>query len=545
MAYLNPDFGIKNVEKFESNRLIGANSMFNKMKVGAKTLKDDVALTALYPAARARKIDKDRVEKALANGNEEELRELSNLFFKKSGIYSRLCRYMAYLYRYDMFVTPIVYDEKLRTSNPSKIIEGWYKSCKLLENCKLKKLFGSIALKVMRQGCFYGYKLEQKEAVYLQELPVGYCRSRYQYNGKPAVELNVKFFDDCFSDNDYRLRVVKMFPKEVQKAYVAYKKGTLPKDMQSDDRGWVLLDPNLAVKFNLGGSDIPLFASVIPHLIDLEDAQALDKKKMMQQIMKIIIQKFPMNKNGEIIFDVDDMNAFHNMAVSMVGDTIGVDVLSTLADIQVADMSDKGNINAADQLEKVERSVYNEAGVPQAMFNTSGNLALEKSVINDESTVLDLVYQFQDYAQTLLAPFNKSAKKLVYNVQILPTTGYNYKDMSKMYKEQTTIGFSKLLPQVALGQTQSSIIATAYFENQMLELDKVFVAPAMSSTMSAGKSNASTTTNGGNGQESQTGDTADESADKNIKEPSGEQGGRPELDDSEKSDKTIQNQESM
>lgn len=544
MAYLKPGFGVMHAEKFDANRLIGVNSMYNKMKVGAKTLKDDVALTALYPAARAKKIDKERVERAIENNNVDELRVISNLFFKKSGIYSRLCRYMAYLYRYDLFVTPIVYDDKLRESKPGKIIEGWYKSCKLLENCRLKKSFGSIALKVMRQGCYYGYKLEQRDAVYLQELPVDYCRSRYQYNGKPAVEFNVKFFDDCFSDNDYRLRVVKMFPKEIQKAYVAYKKGDLPKDMRSDDRGWVLLDPNMTVKFNLGDSDVPMFSSVIPHLIDLEDAQDLDKKKMMQQIMKIIIQKFPLNKNGEIIFDVDDMNAFHNMAVSMIGDTIGVDVLSTLADIQVADMSDKGNINTSDQLEKVERSVYNEAGVPQAMFNTSGNLALEKSVINDESSVLDLIYQFQDFAQTLLAPFNKNPKELIYSVQILPTTGYNYKDLSKMYKEQTMIGFSKLLPQVALGQAQSSIIATAYFENQMLELDQVFVAPQMSSTMSSDGSK-SATTNGGNGQDDKSDSASNQDVEKTVKGPSDSQGGRPELDDGEKSDKTIANQESM
>lgn len=36
---------------------------------------------------------------------------------------------------------------------------------------------------------------------------------------------------------------------------------------------------------------------------------------------------------------------------------------------------------------------------------------------------------------------------------MLETTIYNYKDMSKMYKEQTQIGFSKMLPQIALGHT--------------------------------------------------------------------------------------------
>ena len=47
------------------------------------------------------------------------------------------------------------------------------------------------------------------------------------------------------------------------------------------------------------------------------------------------------------------------------------------------------------------------------------------------------------------------------------------------------IGFSKMLPQVALGQSQSSILANAYFENDILDLVRVFIPPMMSSTMNA------------------------------------------------------------
>lgn len=523
---------------------------FNSIRVGKKNL-DDEGIAISYPQAvkkygnngkYLRPIKREDVEKLLLANNVVELRKLSELYFRKSGIYSRLCRYMANLYRYDMFVTPIVYDQSLYETKSEKIVEGWYKSCRYLENSNLKRTFGDIALKVIKRGCYYGYKLVGKNGCYIQELPVEYCRSRYSVNGTSAVELNVKFFDECYPDPTYRLKVVKLFPKEIQKAYIAYKKNTLPQDFSGDELGWVLLDSSCAVKFNLGGSDIPFFASVIPHLIDLEIAQEIDRKKMAQQIMKIIVQKFPMDKTGnDPVFTIDEMNAFHQNAVNMLGDAIGVDVLSTLADVTVEDMADTGNESAADQLEKVERSVYNEAGVASAMFNTDGNLALEKSVINDESSMSDLILQFQTYAQSLLQPYNKSAKKLVYVVQILPTTGYNYKDISKMYKEQTTIGFSKLLPQVALGHTQSSIIATAYFENQLLSLGDVFVAPQMSSTMSSSSSSSSQ-----NNKDSNDNDNSDDNDSNTTVQPDdGNEVGRPEKDDSEKSDKTIQNRESM
>jgi hypothetical protein len=168
----------------------------------------------------------------------------------------------------------------------------------------------------------------------------------------------------------------------------------------------------------------------------------------------------------------------------------------------------------------MERSVFNAAGVSQNQFNTDGNIALEKSIANDEATMFSLILQFEEYANSLLAPYNKNPKRLAYKVQILPTTVYNYKDLSKQYKEQTMLGFSKLLPQVALGQSQSTVMATAYFENQLMRLDELFIPPQMSSTTS--------------GKESSSEKSGTQISD-------GNSGGRPELPDDEKSTKTIQN----
>jgi hypothetical protein len=97
----------------------------------------------------------------------------------------------------------------------------------------------------------------------------------------------------------------------------------------------------------------------------------------------------------------------------------------------------------------------------------------------------NLIQQFEKFLNVLLMPYNKSPKKVSYRAQILPTTIYNYKDLAKQYKEHTQLGYSKMLPQVALGQSQSAVLATAYFENDILDLVNVFIPPLMSSTMNA------------------------------------------------------------
>ena len=128
---------------------------------------------------------------------------------------------------------------------------------------------------------------------------------------------------------------------------------------------------------------------------------------------------------------------------------------------------------------------------------------------------------------------------------MLETTQYNYQNLAKMYKEQVQLGYSKMLPQIAMGHSQSSIIHTAYFENKVLSLSEIMIPPLMSSTLTAdsilGKNEQS---NGSNSQKSSEGKTSTTTV-KQETSSSDKSAGRPEKADSEKSEKTIQNKESM
>ena len=47
----------------------------------------------------------------------------------------------------------------------------------------------------------------------------------------------------------------------------------------------------------------------------------------------------------------------------MLKRAVGVDVMTTFADVDVADLADKNTATSTDDLEKVERTLYNAAGV--------------------------------------------------------------------------------------------------------------------------------------------------------------------------------------
>ena len=541
-------------EEIRSKGFDMGGTTYGKIKIGTKSLEDAVLNLGSIQRETRNTINKGVIYRALIDNDVEKLREISNYFYKTSGIYQRVCNYFATMYRYDWYVVPEIYDESIKEE---KIVGDFHKVLNYLDNSYIKKVCGDMALGVIKNGAYYGYIVPTSTGIIIQELPVNYCRSRYNVGNLPAVEFNMRFFDVMFPDTAYRMQVLNLFPDEFKKGYLAYKNGRLNEKAVlgqeptldlcgrwQRENGWWLLDPQKTVKFSFsngafGGGDIPLFINAIPSILDLDAAQDLDRRKQMQKLLKIVVQKLPTDKNGDLIFDIDEARDIHNNAVQMLKRAVGVDVLTTFADIDSIDMSDKNTTTSQDDLQKVERTVYNALGISQNLFNTDGNLSLNSSILNDEGAVRTLLLQFNVFFDRLTQACAANKKKYNFRLYMLETTQYNYKELSKMYKEQVQIGYSKMLPQIALGHSQSSILNTAYFENDILHLSELMIPPLMSSTMNL--QDLKGTSGNAQAEKSQ---SKVEGQQKVVKTDENK-GGRPEKPDNEKSAKTIQNKESM
>ena len=213
----------------------------------------------------------------------------------------------------------------------------------------------------------------------------------------------------------------------------------------------------------------------------------------------------------------------------MLRRAVGVDVLTTFADMESIDLSDRTTTTSVDDLEKNERTVFNSMGISQNIFNAEGNLSLNNSILNDEGSMRTILFQLNTFYDRLTQAYSSNKRNYKFRLYMLETTQYNYKELSKMYKEQVQIGYSKMLPQVALGHSQSSIINTAYFENEVLHLSEIMIPPLMSSTLNGedilGKKGNSSSSGSQNNTEGN--------------------GGRPPKEETEKSEKTLQNEKSL
>ena len=525
-----------------SSDLAGPELDFSKIRLGAHKLQDAALEISQYEKVSKDLGNKNNVLQAIYRMDLDKMREISNFFYRASGIYKRLIDYLADLYRYDWFVTPCCED----STKAEKVKTEFFKVLKYFDDSSVKKFCGKITKKVLLNGVYYGYLNDTEDRVVVQELPIQFCRLSYiSVGNKPVIEFDLRFFENNFKDEELRKRVLKMFPAEFGENYNKWRHGTLPPDSTNKKSSWFAMDVTKTVRFTMGDGEWPPFIAVIPVIIDLGVAKEIDLKRMQQLLLKLIIQHLPLNKNGDMIFSIEESKEIHNNAVSMLGKAIGIDVLTSLADVSVETLMDQRTSSGDDELEKVERSVFNEMGTAQQLFNSENSVALDKSIINDESSLYDLILQYQDfYNDVLNIVFNKSTAKkddkkkyekakYYFRFDFLLTTWYNYKELSKLYKEQMQLGHSKLLSQIALGQSQSLILYTLKFENDILHLGDLLQPPQMSSTVSGKDKNAGA---GNNGANAGTGGNAPKS-DK-AGRPTNEEKGEPT------SEKTAANKES-
>ena len=156
------------------------------MKVGVRQLDDAVLNLGQYRKVHSNYGDKQFILRAIYKHDYESLRNVSDYFYEASGIYYRLCRYLAFLYRYDWYITPYIIKKENKDSDKS-VMNDFAKALIYLDNSEVKRVCGDIALEVVKSGAYYGLILDFNDCFSIQKLPPTYCRSRYFCGTDPTV----------------------------------------------------------------------------------------------------------------------------------------------------------------------------------------------------------------------------------------------------------------------------------------------------------------------------------------------------------------------
>ena len=469
----------------------------------------------------------EEIEAIIRSGEISAIRELSRYYYRTNGRYRNNINFLATLFQYDTIVTPIYESGK---GSKTQITKAFYNACGFVEALDVKNTLSRITREWLKSGIYYGILQEHGDKVVIQDLPIDYCRTRYKdFNNLNILEFNVTYFLTKYEDEKIREAALLNFPPVIQKGWKDFKNSNKKSDP------WVPVPTSAGgIVFCFSEDSTPLLIAAIPELAKMKDAVGREEKRDENELYKLLIQRMPIDNDGNLVFELDEVEQIHAGTASMLQDLDTVDVLTTFGEATLENLQDSSAATQANnRIEKYSDNAWDALGSSKLFFNADNSSSLAYVIKRLESVMQDYLNAYDTWIRFLI---NKrfSRTGLTFDFEILPTTKFNIKDYIGYYLQAAQFGYPRMRVGAALGMKQRSLVSSIDFENEFLNLNEKMV-PLMSSYTQSGDENSGKKNN---------------SSEKNSK--SGTQvkditnkGGRPTLADEERSQKTQANIDSM
>lgn len=462
----------------------------------------------------------DEILDIIRSGDFESLRELSRYYYRTNSNYRNNIDFLAHLPLYDNLVIPIYEEGK---GSQAQITKAFYNACDFIEKLDIPNTFARITVEWLLNGVYYGILREDGEQAVIQDLAISYCRNRFKdFNNLDILEFNLQYFDNI-PDAEMRAEALKTFPKMIQQEYIRWKSGKYKMSQ------WVPIPAAMGgICFSFSNDPIPLLIASIPELKKLDDAINREEKRDENELYKLLIQRMPISNNGELVFQLEEVADIHESVASMLADVDTVDVLTTFGETDLESLQDSSAATqASDRIAKYRKDTWAALGRGEILFNPENSSTLAYQLKKDEALMIGYLNAYETWLKYNLN--DKFARKDVeFDFKILPTTVFNRSDLQQSYFRGAQYGYSKMIAGVAMGVKQRDQLSLMNFENEFLKMSEKMV-PLQSSYTTSGTAVAN-----------------EEKTAKNTTETVKVQditntGGRPELPDEQKSEKTQAN----
>ena len=459
----------------------------------------------------------DEINTIIRSGDLQSLRELSRYYYRTNSNYRNNIDFLAHLPLYEYMVFPIFDNEGSRT----QILKTFKAACTFADHLDLAKTLSHITTEWLFNGVYFGLLREDGDKATVQDLPLEYCRSRFKdLNNLNILEFNITYFDYIY-DEQFRNEALTTYPEEIQRAWKQWKNNKKSIDP------WVQIPASSGgVTFSFISDQIPLLIASIPELKKLDDATGREEKRDENELYKILIQQMPIDSKGELVFQLEEIGDIHESVADMLSEMDTVDVLTTLGDTKLENLQDSSAASqTTDRLLKYRKNAWGALGRGEILFNPENSSTLAYQIKKDESLMIGYLNAYETWIRFLLnSHFER--KGLKFDFEILPITVFNRADLQQTYFRGAQFGYSKMAAGVAMGIRQTDQLSIMDLENDLLKMSDKMIPLQSSYTTSNTQNNSS---------------GVQKSSSQTVARDITNTGGRPELPDELKSEKTQAN----
>lgn len=407
----------------------------------------------------------------------------------------------------------------------AQILKAFYAALDFVDKLDVPNTFARITTEWIKTGVYNGILRKDGDKVSIQDLPLEYCRARFKdFNNLNILEFNLNYFNRI-SDETLRTEAVLTFPEIVQKAYKQWINHKL-------DDPWVMLPAaDGGINFSFISDQTPLLIASIPKLKELDDAVKREEKRDENELYKLLIQQLPIDKEGELVFQLEEAAEMHASVADMLQDSDTVDVLTTFGNTTLESLQESSAASqSADRIEKYKKDAWDALGRGEILFNPEGSSSLPYAIKKDEALMIAYLNVYESWIKFHLND-EFGRKDVTFDFEILPTTVFNRQDLQTSYFRGAQYGYSKMYAGVAMGIKQADQLSLMNFENEFLQMSLKMV-PLQSSYTTSGNTIQN---------EEKNNSAAKNTTGNSLSNDITNTGGRPELPDEQKSEKTQAN----
>ena len=163
-------------------------------------------------------------------------------------------------------------------------------------------------------------------------------------------------------------------------------------------------------------------------LAKLKDAVGREEKRDENELYKLLIQRMPIDNDGNLVFELDEVAQIHAGVANMLQDLETVDVLTTFGETTLENLQDSSAASQANnRLEKYTDNAWDALGTSELLFNADTSSSLAYVVKRLEALMRTYLNMYDTWIRFLInSRFSRTG--LSFDFEILPTTVFNLKE---------------------------------------------------------------------------------------------------------------------
>ena len=427
---------------------------------------------------------KERLRTFIKNpkSNEAQLIALSQFLYMLSYPYRRLIQYNASMVDLTAYrCIPKIISLNISDMDVEQITNQTFASVTEVRKMQLKLNLFPFLVTAWREDCAFGYIYEDDSGFYLMPLEGAYCKIN-------SVNIDTATYNFAFDFSYFRSHpeLLEYWDSEFKSKYDAYKKDT---KLQ-----WQELDRNKTFCIKVNSDDLklkmPPFTALFEQIIDLIDAQSIQKVKDNLSIYKLLVARLRTRSNATTVnawqTDIDGSIDYYNKLKQKLPPEI--DAVISPMDIETIDF--KGT--TTDEVDMIANSMKNlfvASGASQVLDGSkiTGSNAFEAAKIADGEMALILLPQIEAWVNRRMTIILGDNHDRIKFLRITPWTKDSY-----ITKVQTASQYGvpvKLDWAALLGYDVIDVVANQFLEENCLQLSQTWTPLRSSATLSSKDSN--------------------------------------------------------